>query len=163
MGSSRSEHAQVERLERSGREQHARAAQPTHERIPASDELIEFVFTALDYGTGTVEEGGSLIPFVISETAKGLELTRFVSETLEEGRAQAKKHVSSSEADRVAVVYDGYLTVEGERSDAVFVEAQERGTESSVIFAQRYRLGGRIRKFSTVGNAAFTGNGGGLF
>ena len=131
--------------------------------IPASDELIEFVFAALDHGTGMVKEGGSLIPFVISETPKGQELTRFVSETLKEGREQAKQHASSSEADRVAVVYDGYLTAEGERSDAVFVEAQERGTESSVIFAQHYRAGSRLRKFSTIGNAVFSGRAEGLF
>jgi hypothetical protein len=131
--------------------------------IPASEELIEFVFAALDHGTSMVEAGGTLIPFVMSETVEGRELTRFVSETLEDGREQAKRHASASRADRVGVVYDGYLTVEGERSDSIFVEAQERGTDSSVIFAQRYRPRGRLRKFSTVGNAAFTGQGEGLF
>jgi hypothetical protein len=61
------------------------------------------------------------------------------------------------------VVYDGYLTVAGERSDAIFVEAQERGSTASVIFAQRYRPGGRFKKFNTIGNAAFVSEGDGLF
>lgn len=131
--------------------------------IPASDALIEFVFTCLDQGTSMIEDGSTLIPYVASETPVGLELTRFVSDTLEEGREQAQAHAATSDADRVAVVYDGYLTVEGQRSDAIFVEAQERGATPSVIFAQRYRPGGRFKKFNTIGNAAFVGEGDGLF
>ena len=131
--------------------------------IPASDALIEFVFTCLDQGTSMIEDGSTLIPYVASETPVGLELTRFVSDTLEEGREHANAHAAESNADRVGVVYDGYLTVEGERSDAIFVEAQERGATSSVIFAQRYRPGRRFKKFNTIGNAAFVGEGEGLF
>lgn len=131
--------------------------------IPASEELIEVAFAALDHAIDSVKDGGPLIPFVIAESEEGRDLTRFASETLEEGHAQARRHAGSSAANRVAVAYDGYLTVEGERSDAVFVEAQERGAELSVIFAQRYRPGGRLRRFSTIGNAAFAGDGEGLF
>jgi hypothetical protein len=131
--------------------------------IPASDALVEFVFTCLDQATSMIEDGSTLIPYVISETPVGLELTRFASETLEGGREQAKAHAATSSADRVGVVYDGYLTVEGERSDAIFVEAQERGTEPSVIFAQRYRPGKRFKKFQTIGNAAYVDEGDGLF
>jgi hypothetical protein len=131
--------------------------------IPASEELIDLVFAALDHGVESVKDGGPLIPFVVTDSAEGRDLTRFAAETLEEGQEQARRHASSSGADRVAVAYDGYLTVEGARSDAVFVEAQERGTASSVLFAQRYRPGGRLRGFATVGNAAFAGEGDGLF
>jgi hypothetical protein len=131
--------------------------------IPASDALIEFVLACLDQGTSMIEDGSTLIPYVASETPVGLELTRFVSDTLEEGREQANAHAAESSADRVGVVYDGYLTVEGERSDAIFVEAQERSATSSVIFAQRYRPGGRFKKFNAIGNAAFVGEGEGLF
>jgi hypothetical protein len=131
--------------------------------IPASDALIEFVITCLDQGTSMIEDGSTLIPYVVSETPVGLELTRFVSDTLEQGREQAKAHAATSDADRVGVVYDGYLTVEGERSDAIFVEAQERGATPSVIFAQRYRPGGRFKKFNTIGNVAFVDEGDGVF
>ena len=124
---------------------------------------MEVVFAALDHGIDSVRDGGPLIPFVLAERAEGRDLARFAAETLEQGHAQARRHAGSSDAQRVAVSYDGYLTVEGERSDAVFVEAQERGSESSVIFAQRYRPGGRLRKFSIIGNAAFAGEGEGLF
>lgn len=131
--------------------------------IPASEELIEIVFAALDHGIDSVRDGGPLIPFVLAERAAARDLTRFAAETLEEAHAQARRHAGASDADRVAVAYDGYLTVAGERSDAVFVEAQERGSDSSVVFAQRYRPGGRLRGFDTIGNAAFAGGGEGLF
>jgi hypothetical protein len=131
--------------------------------IPASEELIELIFAALDHGIESVRDGGPLIPFLITESEDGRELMRFAAETLEEGQAQARRHAKSSGAERVALAFDGYLTVDDERSDAVFVEAHEQGAASSVVFAQRYRPASRLRKFSTVGNPAFTGAGGGLF
>lgn len=48
--------------------------------------------------------------------------------------------------------------MEGERSDAILVEAQERGTTISVVFAQRYRP----EPFEPVGNTAFVGPGASL-
>ena len=131
--------------------------------IEASDELMEVVFAALDHGIDSVREGGPLIPFVLEEAEEGRSLARFAAERLEEGVEQARAHASASRSDRLAVAWGGYLTVEGERSDAIFVEAQERGTPASLIFAQRYRPGGRLRRFDVVGNAAFAGPGEGLF
>jgi hypothetical protein len=132
--------------------------------IPASDELLDLVFAALDHGIDSVSEGGPLIPFALAETPEGRTLTRFATGHLEEGVAQAREHTREiPEATLIAIAYDGYLTIEGERSDAIFVEGQERGASSSVVFAQRYRPGGRLRKFSTIGNAAFAGEGDGLF
>jgi hypothetical protein len=81
----------------------------------ASDELIELVFAALDHGIGSVSSsGGPLIPFILTEDEEGRRLARFVAETLEESLAQARRQAASSDAVRVAIAYDGYLTVEGE-------------------------------------------------
>ena len=130
----------------------------------ASDELIEVVFAALDHGIGSVSiSGGPLIPFTLTEDGAGRHLARFVAETLEESLIQARTQVAASDADRVAIAHDGYLTVEGERSDAIFVEAQDRGSPSCLVFAQRYRPGGRLRKLSRIGNPALTGTGDPLF
>ena len=120
---------------------------------------MELVFVALDHGIESVADGGPLIPFAVMETADGRELVRFAAETLEDGHAQARQHVQSGDALRVAIAHDGFLTVEGERSDAILVEAQERGQGTSLVFAQRYRPGGRFKKFAPVGNAAFVAGG----
>ena len=124
---------------------------------------MELVFVALDHGIDSVTEGGPLIPFALTETSDGRELTRFAPGTLEAGQALAREHVRAAGVDRAAIAYDGYLTVERDRNDAIFVEAQERGQSDSVVFAQRYRPGGRFKKFTTIGNAAFVERGESLF
>ena len=124
---------------------------------------MELVFLALDHGIDSVTEGGPLIPFALMETSDGRELTRFAPGTLEAGQALAREHVRAAGVDRAAIAYDGYLTVQGDRADAVFVEAQERGQNDSIVFAQRYRPGGRFKKFTTIGNAAFVDSGESLF
>lgn len=59
---------------------------------------------------------------------------------------------------------DGYLTRDGRRTDAVFVEASEAGSDVSVIMAQRYTAVGTIRKrMERVGNAAVVDYGSALF
>ena len=133
--------------------------------IPASEQLAELVFLALDHGIESVRDGGPLTPFAVTEASDGERaLTRFVAETLEGGYSTAREHVAKSDAERAVVARDGYLTVEGVRTDAIFVEGQERGErQACIVFAQRYRPGGRLRKFQTIGNAAFVGDGDPLF
>lgn len=127
--------------------------------IAASDALVELAFAALDHGLESVRDGdGPLVPFALTEGAEGRHLTRFAAELLEQGQEEARRHVRESDAERVALAYDGYLSVEGERSDAILVEAQERGTTISVVFAQRYRP----EPFEPVGNTAFVGPGASL-
>jgi len=123
--------------------------------------LMALAVLALDHGIGSVKAaGGPMTPFAVTETSEGRNLARFVTATLEEGQEQARIHVrGAAEAVRVAIAYDGYLTIEDERSDAVYVEAQERDQPTSVVLAQRYRPGGRLRKFSTIGNPAMLGPG----
>jgi hypothetical protein len=121
--------------------------------LNASEELMDLAFFALDHGIDSVHAGGQLIAFAVIETDRGRELARFATERLEEGPAAARKRVANTEdAIRAAVVYDGYLTIEGDRTDAVFVEAYERGAPTTLVFAQRYRTAPR---FETIGNAAF--------
>ena len=126
--------------------------------IDASEELADLAFFALDHAVDSVSAGGPLVPFAVTEDGDGRNLTRFAAESLEEGQANARESALTAEnAMRVAIAFDGYLTVEGERSDAVFVEAQERGKESGIILAQRYRPGGRFKRFATIGNPAHVG------
>jgi hypothetical protein len=132
--------------------------------IHASDELVELAFAALDHGIESVRDGGGpLVPFTLSEGPDGRQLTRFAAELLEEGQEEARRHVrEAAGAERVALAVDGYLSVEGERSDAILVEAQERGMTTCLVFAQRYKPAGRLSAFESVGNAGFVGPGSSL-
>jgi hypothetical protein len=82
------------------------------------------------------------------------ELRRFVLERLEDSVEAAFAFASDaqSEADRVAVAFDGFLTWEGERTDAIYVEASDRPTSAHVLVAQRYRPKRRFSKLKKLGD-----------
>jgi hypothetical protein len=127
----------------------------------ASEALLGLLFLALDHGIGSITRGGPLIPFVLVEDADGEHvLKRFVFDELEDAVAAARDHLRGLEdARRVALAFDGYITVEGERSDAVVVEGQESGDAGAHRLAQRYRPGSALRKLKPIGNAAYLGTG----
>ena len=49
-----------------------------------------------------------------------------------------------------AVAWDGYLTVDDQRTDAVFVDASDGSGRPGVLLAQPYREVGRFRKRTEV-------------
>ena len=116
-------------------------------------ELLDLVGAALDHGVRSVEGGGPMIPFVIHHGPDGATLHRFVAETLEEGqdRARAFAWQAGPATLRIALAYDGYLTLDGERRDAIFVQAQAADTPTSDLFAQQYEH--RAGTVVEVGNA----------
>lgn len=123
-----------------------------------SGELADLVLAALDHGVDSVREGGPLIPFVMSDTGSERTLARFVAERLEDGVAQAVAHVAAKRDEtgtRHALVYDSYLTLPSEgRSDAIYAEGVEAGSDGVMILVQRYRPKRALRRFDTIGNPA---------
>jgi hypothetical protein len=106
-----------------------------------SDGLADFAIFALEHGVNSVEEGGPLIPFVMwAKEGDDSEMQRFVTPLVEEGvkLAQEFARTLSQKADAAVVAWDGYLTRDGNREDAIFVQAYEAGDKASFIFAQRY-------------------------
>lgn len=109
---------------------------PPDDAAPPSDAVQRLARFALDHALrSVVPEGGPLVPFALLE-GEGRALHRFVGD-LVEGQQQARDDVRTSAGARGAVAWDGYLTVEGQRQDAVFVEASDRGC-ASILLAQRY-------------------------
>jgi hypothetical protein len=66
---------------------------------------------------------------------------------------------NAGNSNRVVVSYDGFVTANGAKMDAVMVVGRERGAADTVVFAQRYTPKKFLKKFQTVGNAAFLGPG----
>lgn len=136
-----------------------------------SDALMDLAMIALDHAANSVvDSGGPLVPFALTEQNGQRSLQRFAvgphdSMDLEESVAAARQAVRDREGlDGAAVAWDGYLTVEGERTDAVFVEASEARATESIILAQRYGVAGRLRKsLRTIGNPAQVGHGEPMF
>jgi hypothetical protein len=120
---------------------------------------------ALDHGTESVAaSGGPLVPFSVVETDGQRSLTRFAGD-LEASQQRARAEIrAAAGVTRAAVAWDGYLTTDVGRTDAVFVEASEDGDPESVVLAQRYVVSGRLRKkVEVVGNAALVKRGPPLF
>jgi hypothetical protein len=123
------------------------------------EEIFDLVSAALDDGVASLSQGG-LIPFAILDEPGGRRVARFVAEPYEEGVRQARLAVAAAaEAVRVLIAYDGYVTIGGDRSDALLIEAQDRRRPHSVTFALRYRPASSKGGFATIGDPAFTGPG----
>jgi len=112
-----------------------------------------------------VPGGGPLVPFAMTRMpdARG-DLHRFAGD-LEIGQEMARTHIRDAVGiAQGAVTWDGYVTGEGQRMDAVMVEAFGAGETESLIIAQRYRRGGLLkRRWETYGDPVFLGNGKPLF
>ena len=120
---------------------------------------------ALDHAIASVvESGGPLVPFAIIDQGGERSLSRFTGEM---GEAQEHARAEVREAgnlDMAAVAWDGYITLDGQRTDAVFVEAYSAGDESSFVLAQQYQIAGRLRKtVEPLGDPALVQHGQPLF
>lgn len=127
----------------------------------SSRQLLDLLYFGLDHGIDSVRGGGPLIPFLVREEDGVRSLLRIVAETLEESveRCRDAARELPRSVERYAIAYDGYLTVGGQRTDAIVVEGAERGRSCGVRMAQRYRpRRGLFRRLTTIGNAADLGN-----
>jgi hypothetical protein len=107
-----------------------------------SEELRQWIIQALDLGVGCVGDGDHA-PFVMLldeegkehlfdlHSADGVIDSRLVST----GREIIRQHET---AQHHALVWDGYLTRDGKKQGAVFVEAGARGDTEAYVFAQTY-------------------------
>lgn len=126
-----------------------------------SSASTDLIFAALDYAVENAEiaEEG-FTPFAFLQSPGGRGLTRFVSgdgadlaDSLAAGREALR--VVEAEVTCVALAWDGYHTLDGRRSESVFVEGYEIGQDRGVLLAQRYsRESGTLR---TDGNPILIG------
>ena len=116
-----------------------------------SDAARALAAFGLQHAIASIRRGGPLIPIVLSETESSRDLDRYLSDRLEDSVEAARVGASTSAADRVVLLYDGYLTRDGVRTDAIFAESHERGDDVSQVFARRYGTGGLLRRVRPTG------------
>lgn len=127
----------------------------------AQDQLKDLMFTALDHGIDSVKDsGGSLISFLMTDTNGEKKLQRFVTERIEDGPPQARKYLSEldNEPEFAVIAFDGYVTMDKTRFDAVMVEGYGKNDNDTYVLAQRYKPKKFLSKFAVIGNAAFLGS-----
>ncbi|MGH2446105.1 MAG: hypothetical protein ACRDGD_08720 [Candidatus Limnocylindria bacterium] len=116
-----------------------------------SGATLDLLFFGLDHGINSVRDGGGpLIPLTVTEASGERSLQRFVAERVEESVAHAAASAKATPlTSQVVLVYDGFLTHGGLRTDAIFAEVRE-GPEVAIM-VQRYRPKKLLRRFETVG------------
>jgi len=134
---------------------------PESTEIQMTQQFADLLFLALDHGVDSVRaSGGPLTPFFIAYEQDGKrQLHRFAAERLEEGQQRAREAIAAlpPSVTAYALAYDGFITVQGTKIDAILVEASERGRPAGVRMAQRYTPKKFLRSFQTVGNPALLG------
>lgn len=140
------------------------------ERAPMTDmppddiKLNDLLFRALDHDVFSIEDNGeTLIPFSLTEDASGQRtLTRYVADRVEIGVEEGKKKIEAAKHGiiRYALAYDGCLTADGRRWEALFVEAGDKVGATGVLLCQRYTRKKDWFKKGIVafGNPALVGN-----
>jgi hypothetical protein len=125
--------------------------------------LDDFSIALLTRATEAVIPGGRpLVAFGLVELHSGeLALKRTTADNHDEALLQARGVVKlDAFAVRVGVAWDGYLTADGTRTEAVFVEVSERGADTSFVFAQRYGRKGLLKKKTfAIGRPMLVDNG----
>jgi hypothetical protein len=113
--------------------------------------LNDLMFKALDHAIDSIASGGELVTFVMTEN----NLQRFVTSTLDESKERAEEYLIGLKGETLAALaYEGYLTLEGTKFNAVFTKAFDVNEEKGVLIAQRYEPKGFLKKFNIVGNPA---------
>ena len=117
------------------------------------DILIKLAREAIDLAIECVSTGETLIPFIMTEGAEGAIIT-IVGESIEKSNkiAREKIHEFDKGTDAFAFAYDGFLTLKGDRADAIFVEVGERTDNKIFVFTQRYKYQKNSNSLQRIGN-----------
>ncbi|MEW6366225.1 MAG: hypothetical protein AB1714_16480 [Acidobacteriota bacterium] len=97
---------------------------------------------AIEHGLGSAHPDSAFVPFLMTQTASGRQLYRFVTDTAEEANkaAHARFRELRREIEVSAWVYDGYLTVGQDKFDAVLAELSSRRSPTGLLLAQPYAI-----------------------
>jgi hypothetical protein len=126
----------------------------------ADPKFMDFMFTGLDHGINSIKDGsGPLIPFVMTSLNGEKKLSRFVADSYEDSMMNASEHIMhlNPVPDYALLAYDGFITMEGKKYDAIIVQAYDKTLDEGFVFAQRYIPKNDDQEFESIGNAAFIG------
>ncbi len=82
-------------------------------------------------------------------------IMRFVTENIEDGESVAIQQISAFEQkpEWALIVYDGFVTVNDQRTHAVIVNAYDRNLDDGFVFVQKYQPRDSQQSFELIGNA----------
>ncbi len=127
-------------------------------RIPCTDDdkvgvLVNF---ALGRALWTVSSGAVVSPFTVTESEGKGHMNVFVGQPYEIAVDAARQSLIGADpkTEMYALAYDGYVTKDGVRLDAILVEVGSRGMKGALLASQRYKAKKADQMFEEVGRAA---------
>lgn len=131
--------------------------------VASAPPLCEY---ALDLAMAKVlaPKAPELMAFVITEAGSERQLHEFATDTAGRSAAAARYFLRTvTDVDRAVLVWDGYVTSLGKRTDAVLAEHFETGAAVSRIVGRRYRPAALFRPAVPLGGTVEVGEGHPLF
>lgn len=123
--------------------------------------LVDLIYSALEHGVASVaESGGPLIPFLLVQNGEDIRIHRFDADELVEGIAAAENFARELEAapEYFVIAFDGYLTVDDRKDDAIYVKGFAGDERDGYVFAQRYIPASDDNDFQPYENVAYVDN-----
>lgn len=107
-----------------------------------SEDVENLALQALEHAIGSIDHGsGPLVPFLMVRDGEGVRIARFVDEDLGRSVASGRDAARGIAANCVtALAFDGFLTMDGKRTDAMIVQCADIGAGPTFQFAVRYRV-----------------------
>ena len=121
---------------------------------------MDLVATALGRALeDVVATGGPLTPMSVHALEDGIDIRRFTGARLEDALAAAREELADVGGDWV-LVWDGYLTVEEWRTDALYAHLELEDEDVAHLFAWRYGREGEDEEVGPLEPAMYLGEDG---
>jgi hypothetical protein len=129
--------------------------------VNISPRLLELVQEVITQGLGAHQGREPITPFFNVEGDSGPGgITVLGTDTVEEAIATARWVVAKLAPHHLVLAYDGFISDSGRgipRTEALHLEAYERGTGAGIRFAQRYQPGADQEPATRIGRSMLSG------
>ncbi|UPG87439.1 hypothetical protein L2Y94_08825 [Luteibacter aegosomatis] len=123
-----------------------------HAQEELMEQAIELAGFFAAHAVWCVSEGEALVPMLAHLDRSGVRsMSRLVANRLEEGVEEGKRQLEADAYDRACavLVYDGYITLESGKTDALFIDIRAYGAPgSSATMVVPYRHRQSTRGFA---------------
>lgn len=136
------------------------AGAQTSVQVNEDDEFMKFVFAGIEK---SVENAGKssvpIAPFVLTRKRGEQKIQRFNSDDYQEAVDMAIDYLSQMlpKPDFAVIGYNSILTIEGRKSDALYIKGFDKKEQKGLVFAQRYQPKTNELEFQVIGEPALVG------
>jgi hypothetical protein len=115
---------------------------PDHDALP-SDEHLRLAGFALAHALGSIDGDGTLYTHAVVNREGSIQLVRYDADSIPESIVAARRDLPTrlGPSGLAALVYDGYVTIDRDRRDALIVDLIAAGGKIVGSLQQRYRPG----------------------